>query len=156
MAFGCGVGAIMLATSIPDMKANADRFAGVKQRFTEQSTQSAQLAADNQAAKLRADIASNRYKAGCLMVVSGADPTLYASIVDGMPVLDYATKAPIALNTVVCDQHGNTGVINRTATVTGFDGVVPVVGDIAFTGDRDVVNAAIVKWDAKPSAPQVQ
>lgn len=83
-------------------------------------------------------IAESRYKSGCVMVVAANSPWNLATLVEGEPVLDRTTKKFLPLGTVVCDGIGNTGVL-----VQSSDG--PVVGEMAFTGNRELALDTIRK-----------
>jgi hypothetical protein len=83
-------------------------------------------------------IAESRYKSGCVMVVAANSPRNLATLVENEPVLDRTTKKSLPLNTVVCDGIGNTGVL-----VQSPDG--PVVGEMTFTGNRELALDTIKK-----------
>jgi len=70
------------------------------------------------------------------MVVSMSHPDHYTSLSEGQPVLDRVRKTPLPKGTIVCDANGNTARI-----VLGIN-KKPVVGEVAFTGDRTVVETA--------------
>lgn len=89
--------------------------------------------------KSQASVAESRYKTGCAIVVAVNSPTNLATLVEGEPVLDRTTKKPLPAGTVVCDSNGNTGVL-----VAGKNGI-PVVRQMAFTGDRSLATAQIRK-----------
>lgn len=101
-----------------------------KQRLLDEQFQREQQAAH---------IAEQRYKSGCVMVVSANSPRNLATLVKGEPILDRTTKKPLPLNTVVCDGIGNTGVIEQNSK-----GLL-VVGQIAFTGNRELAIDTIKK-----------
>ncbi|MGI8502061.1 MAG: hypothetical protein ACR2LR_13120 [Hassallia sp.] len=89
--------------------------------------------------KSQATAAAARYKAGCTIVVAVNSPRNLATLVEGDPVLDRTTKKPLPAGTVVCDGNGQTGVIIRNAQRQ------LVVGQMAFTGDRELAIAQIKK-----------
>jgi hypothetical protein len=87
----------------------------------------------------QARIAEARYKAGCAIVVAASENRSLATLVEGETVLDRTTQKPLPVGTVVCDGSGNTGVL-----AAGKDGV-PVVTQMAFTGNRELAIAQIKK-----------
>lgn len=89
--------------------------------------------------KAKAAIAEQRYKDGCTIVVVVNSPRNLATLVEGETVLDRTSKKSLPAGTVVCDVNGNTGVL-----AVNTDGV-PVVTDMAFTGDRQLALNLISK-----------
>jgi hypothetical protein len=107
-------------------------------RATQQQEQ-ARLTLAQDAAKQRDAIARQRYQDGCVMVVSANDKTQLTSITEGLPVIDASRNVPLSAGNIVCDQNGLTGEIIPNPT----DPKVPIVGNTAFTSDRNLVaNAA--------------
>jgi hypothetical protein len=95
--------------------------------------------AQDAAAQLEA-IAIGRYESGCILVTALNQPDQFVSIVENMPVLDRATQSPLPAGTAVCDANGNTALLTNK-DINGE--VIPVASNLAFTGDRDVIEAAI-------------
>jgi len=114
------------------------------------AAQDMQLRVSQQQAQMQAEIANERYQNGCLIVVTTFDPTLLASLAEGQPVLDGASTTPLPLGTIVCDAHGNTAKI-----IPGINGT-PVAGEIAFTGNRQIVEAARNKTQSRYVLPKVK
>lgn len=87
-------------------------------------------------------IALERYQQGCLPVVdsSGAN---YVTLVLNMPVIDRASGHPLPVGSIVCDAHGNTGVIVDDDTDHTTPGVVQ---RMAFTGDRQAIDVALSQF----------
>ncbi len=107
-------------------------------RSTQQQEQ-AKLTLSNDAAKQRDTIARQRYEAGCVMVVSANDRSQLTSITEGLPVIDASRNVPLSIGNIVCDQNGLTGEIITDPN----NPKIPVVGNTAFTSDRNLVaNAA--------------
>jgi hypothetical protein len=105
-------------------------FNGQQQMLLEQ-----QLSYEQAASK----VAEARYKSGCTIVVAAKAARNLATLVEGETVLDRTTKKSLPINTVVCDGNGNTGVL-----IADKDGV-PVVGKMAFTGNRELAINQIKK-----------
>lgn len=107
-------------------------------RSTQQQEQ-AKLTLSNDAAKQRDTIARQRYEAGCVMVVSANDRSQLTSITEGLPVIDSSRNVPLSIGNIVCDSNGLTGEIIADPN----NPKIPVVGNTAFTSDRNLVaNAA--------------
>ena len=107
-------------------------------RSTQQQEQ-AKLTLSNDAAKQRDTIARQRYQAGCVMVVSANDRSQLTSITEGLPVIDSSRNVPLSIGNIVCDSNGLTGEIIADPNTPK----IPVVGNTAFTSDRNLVaNAA--------------
>jgi hypothetical protein len=132
MAGAIAVGVLLFLSSIPDMMRNAQQFGETKERFAQQSALVSRSNADAEIAKMRAKIAESRYQSGLLFVVLLKDTDQFSAIKEGETVVDWASKRPLTDGTVVGDVNGNTGVINGG-----------VVTDVAFTGDRGIVEAAM-------------
>lgn len=133
--FGIGVLAC-LALSSSNVKQQMQSISQVRELAQQNSAKEMRLRAVEDFMNQQAQIASNRYKAGCVMVVAMKSPQDYTSLTEGQPVLDRVRKKPLPAGTVVCDANGNTGVLEP-----GVDDT-PVVGSMAFTGNQSVVEAA--------------
>jgi len=78
------------------------------------------------------------------MLVGTNDPTKFAAIQEGKPVLDGTTGAPLGNSVIVCDQTGLTAVIENG-----------VASNLAFSADRQVVRDAMTRYgNVQYSAPQ--
>jgi hypothetical protein len=136
------------AISYPNIKANWEGMSQL-QAATRENTQKAwKLKASEQAADEQAKIAEQRYKDGCLVIVSTKNPNNYTTLTEGEPVYDRTRNVPLPVGTKVCDRYGNTGKI-----VEGQDGT-PVVGELAFTGNSEVIALVGRKSRARYSPPQ--
>ena len=137
-----------LLFSKDNIRQNASAIDGARQITQQNTANQLQLQAIEQSTQQRAKIAAARYQAGCVVVVALNAPNQFTSITEGQPVLDRARNVPLPVNTVVCDAIGNTAVI-----APGPDGT-PVASQLAFTGDRSVVEAAINGVPAQLHLPQ--
>jgi hypothetical protein len=126
---------VCLAVSSGNIKANLSAVSQLQQTVRENSAQEWRLRASQQSAQTQAAIAKQRYEEGCVMVVAMKDPNSFTSLSVGQPVIDRVRKTELPVGTIVCDANGNTARI-----VPGND--KSVVGEIAFTGDRKVVEEA--------------
>jgi len=89
-----------------------------------------ELRASQQATQMNAQIAQQRYQAGCLK--------LRSALVQGEPV--FQNGSPLPKGTIVCDRFGNTGkLVPRDFDKDGK--YVPVVAETAFTGNSKVVKS---------------
>lgn len=104
------------------------------------------LRASQQTTEAQAEIANDRYNNGCVMVVAMKDPKSYTSLSENQPVLDRVRKTPLPPGTIVCDANGNTGKIVL------IDGQ-PVVGEMAFTGNKNLVTHARKRFTARYALP---
>lgn len=86
----------------------------------------------------KATIAEDRFNKGCRFVVA-AGTTQATTLSENQPVRDPARNAPLPPNTVVCSSDGTTGVIMPN------EAGLPVVSEIAFTGNQEVVKRAMQK-----------
>ena len=131
------VGSLLLSSK--DISANMRSLSQARETIAGNSQQ--QLLLEEQLAheQAQAKIALARYKAGCTIVVAVKQAKNLATLVEGETVLDRTTKKSLPVGTVVCDGNGNTGVLTA-----GKDNV-PVVGQMAFTGDRSLATEQIRK-----------
>lgn len=107
-----------------------------------------ELQASEQAKQQSAKVAESRYTSGCVMVVAERARDKFTALSNGQPVIDFARKIPFPVGTIACDAYGNTGEI--VADPSGK----PVVGRMAFTGNRAVIDAAMKRVNARYQVPQ--
>ena len=143
--FGVGVVGCLIANS-NNIQRNMESINAVRDVTQQNSVQEMKLRASQQTSEAQAEIANDRYKNGCVMVVAMKSPKNYTSLSEGQPVLDRVRKTPLPAGTIVCDANGNTG---RIVTVKGQ----PVVGEMAFTGNKTLVAQARKNFTAKYSLP---
>jgi hypothetical protein len=125
-------------SGLSEMKAQ-----GEQNRLTRaaQQQQQAKLTLAQDAAIQRDTIARQRYEKGCIMVVASDDKTKLTAITEGLPVIDGARNVPLSVGNIVCDGNGLTGEI-----IAGENPKIPVVGNTAFTSDRDLVANASKRY----------
>ncbi|NEQ27820.1 MAG: hypothetical protein F6K28_54250, partial [Microcoleus sp. SIO2G3] len=70
----------------------------------------------------------------------------YTSLSEGQPVIDRVRQTPLPAGTIVCDANGNTARI-----VPGVNR--QVVGELAFTGNQKIVQAARKRASARYALP---
>ncbi|WP_414587422.1 hypothetical protein [Scytonema sp. PCC 10023] len=133
--FGVGILAC-LALSSGNVKQQMQSLSQVRELAQQNSAKEMKLRATEDFMKQQAEIAANRYKSGCVMVVAMKNPNYYTALSEGQPVIDRVRRIPLPAGTVVCDSNGSTGILEPAADGT------PVVSAIAFTGDRALVEAA--------------
>lgn len=142
---------ICFAFSYPNLKANWEGMSKLQTQTRINTQQAWELKASQQAADKQAAIAEERYRKGCLFVVTSRS-NQQTALTASEPVMDKARNTPLQPGAIVCDVFGTTGKI-----VPSENG--PVVGEIAFTGDSNVVDAAFAKRNRSKSAkvpPQQQ
>lgn len=128
-----------LILSSKDISANMQSLSQARTTIAFNSQQQMLLEEQLSHEQALSKVAQARYKAGCTIVVAVKAARNLATLVEGETVLDRTTKKSLPINTVVCDGNGNTGVL-----IAGKDGV-PVVGQMAFTGDRQLAINQIKK-----------
>ena len=138
---------VCLAIASPNIKANMTAMGEVQKLAQENSTSQMRLMATQQFVESQAEIADSRYKTGCIMVVAFNSPDSLTALEEGKPVLDAARKRPLPSGAVVCDGFGNTGVIVKMDKT-------PVVGEMAFTGNETLINAAKKRANKRFSLPR--
>jgi hypothetical protein len=128
--------------AIPSL-GNAQGILGDFQDMREQSQQDiadySRLMLEQEAVLATAEIANQRYSAGCQPVVDW-EQIHYVSLIENEVVLDPITKFPIPAGTVVCDANGNTAIIRNNAE--GW----PVAQSFAFTGDQGIVRRRLSQF----------
>lgn len=144
-AFVCGIiGCFALSSG--NIQQNMESINQVRDIAQQNTTTEMKLRASQQSAEAQAEIANNRYQSGCVMVVAMKDPKSYTSLSEGQPVLDRVRKTPLPAGTIICDANGNTGKI---VLVQGK----PVVGEMAFTGNKNLVTSARKRSTARYVLP---
>lgn len=119
-----------LAFSSGDITQRMQSISSVRKQIATQSHKQVKLEQQFQFEQEQAKIADARYEKGCLPSVIGHYPDVYyVSVYEGQVLSDRHTGRSMPPGTVVCDGQGNTGVVGESG----------VVGQIAFTGNRDLV-----------------
>ncbi|MBD2092565.1 hypothetical protein H6F67_22205 [Microcoleus sp. FACHB-1515] len=120
----------------------------VRQIAQQNAAAQMQLQATEQANQQRAKIAESRYQSGCVVVVAMNAPDHFTSITENQPVLDSVRRVPLPVGTVVCDVNGNTAVLADNGAGT------PVATQLAFTGNKTVIESALRGVPAQFNPPQ--
>ncbi len=140
LEIGFGVLVIVAAVfSHGDIQRSMQGLSEDRARIASNASEQRRLEENAELVKVKAAIAEQRYKDGCTMVVAANSPRNLATLVLGEPVFDRTSKKPLPAGTVVCDSNGNTAVL--ASNTLG----VPVVTDMAFTGNRELALAQIRK-----------
>lgn len=150
IAFGVGL-AIAAVPSLGSLRGLTSDLQVVRQEAKRIGAENTELQLSLQEAEQKAAVAESRYKSGCIPVVT-EDQSQYVALQLNRPVLDVASKHPLPVGSVVCDAHGNTGVIvdddqsHRTPGVTQR---------LAFTGNTDLVQERLDNYrGARYTLPQ--
>lgn len=136
--------AALLAFNAPSQLKSMNQQRDLAQGISQQN-QALQIKARlaNANSERQAIQAKQRYDDGCQMTVASNDLSKFAAIQQDKPVLDATTQAPLGDGTVVCDQTGQTAVIENG-----------VASNLAFSSDRQVIRDAMKRYgDVKYSAP---
>lgn len=136
---------LIALTAVPSL-GNVKGFTGEVARARAEADRIGQdmteLQLSQQEAEQKAVVALERYANGCVPVVDNTQ-TKYVSLQLNVPVIDSVTLQPLPAGTVVCDAHGNTGVM----TDDDNDQSTPaVVQKMAFTGDKPAVDARMRQY----------
>jgi hypothetical protein len=135
-------GAIALIAALfshSDIQRSMQMLSDDRARISTNASEQRRLEENAELVKAKAAIAEQRYNSGCTLVVAVNSPKNLATLVEGEPVFDRTTSKPLPIGTVVCDGNGNTAVLASNANG------VPVVTDMAFTGNRDLALAQLRK-----------
>ncbi|MDB9369167.1 hypothetical protein PN456_09375 [Nodularia spumigena CS-586/05] len=143
------LGCIFLSISAPNIKSNISTMGEIQQVVRKNSTQEWKLRASQQAAQAQAEIAEQRYRDGCVMVVAMNNPDSFTSLSEGEPVIDHVRNVPLPIGTVVCDANGNTAVIIKGENQ-------PVTGEIAFTGNQELIANVRQKFNKNYALPNLK
>jgi hypothetical protein len=140
------VGCLILSASIPSIKANMQSASMVQEINRAKTEKIKQIEIGEALLAKQEAIASNRFKKGCIMVVAMKSPDNFTGLTEGLPVIDRVRKTPLAANNVVCDANGGTAVLVKS-------GQKAVVGEVFFTGDRALIEAAKKRANARYALP---
>ncbi|MDA0268703.1 MAG: hypothetical protein O3A14_17515 [Cyanobacteria bacterium] len=179
------LGAIVVLTTAPSVVGGSDTPLGIlnqlSQRAMERNGQQMALEDALRAAQDEAKIAAARYEMGCELVVASNDPGKFTVLSPGDPVRDAVRNVPLPLGMFVCDATGNTAELvplldAEGRPIIGFveflpqpeggtvpkvvpnpeGGEIPVVGELAYTGDQEVVRRAISRQRVKATGETPQ
>ena len=139
-----------LLLGMDSIKSNLQQVSTIRAKVQEDSKTQMNLQASQQDAEVKAQIAEARYQAGCVVVVASNNQGFHTSITEGAPVLDAIRKTALPPNTIVCDADGNTaklvnGVYRGSNTAVAWE--------LAFTGNRAVIDKAIAQSKAQNKTP---
>lgn len=147
-------GLLLIGTAVPSLSGLGQLSSEVNAARTEAKRigqETTELKLSQQEADQKSVIANERYQEGCLPVVS-PDQRSYVSLVLNQPVVDSASGVPLPVGSVVCDAHGNTGVITDD---DGDPNTYGLVQKMAFTGDKNIIDAHLRNYKgALYSMPQ--
>jgi hypothetical protein len=121
-----------IAISYPNIQAQQKNMDLLKNQIASNNQQTELLNQSRDFEQRQSKIAESRYEKGCIPVVAKNNPRKYVGLVERRPVLDQVSKQPLPVGSIVCDAHGNTGVVIRFSEEVG-------VGNMAFTGNRKIV-----------------
>lgn len=124
-AAGAVVAVVLLATSIPTLLKSVQNGMAVREFSAEQQKSS--------------EMAKQIFSEGCEFVFAESDPTKATTLTLNAPVIDAARKVPFPPGVKVCGFNGTAGVINLNSQGE------PVVTELYYTGDRQVVEDALKK-----------
>ena len=132
--FEIGIGAIAviaLLSSVPTMMSQLEASGQLAREVQARNAEANRLRAIQDDLAARDEIARARFKS-CLFVRTQTAQTV-VGVTNGLEVVDSVTGLPLAPGTLVCSIDGNTGIIAPDGKVA----------DVAFTGDRALVQEAL-------------
>jgi hypothetical protein len=139
---------VCVSLGVGNIKSQWSAVTSLQQKAQQNSLSQWNLTLSQQQIEEQALIAEARYTKGCRLVVSKRSPDKFTALTEGQPVFDRARNTPLPVGTVVCDAYGN------TARIIDLDGE-PVVGDMAFTGNQQVIDKVVRLAKAKYSSPNL-
>jgi hypothetical protein len=139
-----------LLLGMDSITANLQQVSAIRSQVQADSKTQMALQASQQDAQAKAAIAEARYQSGCVIVVAENNPDFHTTITEGAPVLDGVRRTALPPNTLVCDDQGNTaklvpGIYQGSRTAVAWE--------LAFTGNRAVIDAAIAHFKAQNQQP---
>lgn len=154
------IAAGFLFINFGSLQSAMQRNAVMRQAVLENQEQVQSIQIDAQKRTELAEIANQRYDAGCEVILSLDRPGHYKALFEGTPVLDGVhaekyrknpLKAPpgayLPAGMTVCDAHGNTAIL---VAEPNSDGVVyPVTRQMATTTDVDRIRQAMERVRAR-------
>jgi hypothetical protein len=123
---------VLIAFSKNNIEANLNNLSSVQELARQSSAKEWKMKVSEQSTLSQKEIAENRLRNGCIIVVAEKNPKFFTSLSEGQPVIDSVRKTPLPPGSIVCDINGNTGKIIETENG-------PVVSDLAFTGNRKLI-----------------
>lgn len=132
--FGVALVVIGAALAQPEMRQNQIHANSLK-------AERMQIRTEQQFSRVYGDLANQRYRSGCVFARDLESGELIA-LSNDMQILDPISRQPLPVGALICDELGNTAAI-----VPGINGE-PILGSFAYTGDREVVDAALAAWNS--------
>jgi|GEM_PF-6079461 hypothetical protein len=132
--------------SLPGIKANLESASLVQADSRTKNLKEKQIDIQEALLAKQESIAKSRFKKGCIMVVALQHPDKFTGLSEGSPVIDRVRKTALAANNIVCDANGGTSVLVRK-------GNKAVVGEVFFTGDRQLIESVKKQSNARYALP---
>ncbi|MGB6301545.1 MAG: hypothetical protein WBF90_35925 [Rivularia sp. (in: cyanobacteria)] len=137
LAFG-GLLLVSLLLSIPSLQKWRTRNNLIRTEIKQRESLVAELERQVSFEKRQALVANKRYKA-CLPVVGSQFQNgthYFTGIKEGDKPKDKITGKNLPSGTIVCDAHGNTGVVGKNGAITY----------LAYTGDRNIIQSRLKRF----------
>ncbi len=141
------IGCVIFALSRSTIEANMQSSNAVQTANRTKSEKEKQIDISEALLAKQEKIAALRFRNGCVMVVAQIAPNKFTGLTEGLPVIDQVRKTPLAPNNVVCDANGGTAVIVRNQSSK------PVVGEVFFTGNLELIEKAKKRANARYALP---
>lgn len=154
-----GGAALLALLNIGGIKEMLDRQQLTRQLVTTNNQMIQQLETNAERQRALAEIANQRYDAGCEVILSLEEPGKYRALALGVPIFDGVVadkyrndpkSAPptafLPAGKTVCDSFGNTAVLEDS-------GGLPVTTQMATTEDRERIRKAMARVKAQWNPP---
>ncbi|MBE9213726.1 hypothetical protein IQ247_13800 [Plectonema cf. radiosum LEGE 06105] len=137
LMFG-GLIAAALALSIPSLQKHQARIDLIRSEIKQREDVAEKLERQLSYEQRQASVANKRYES-CLPVVGNQYQNgthYFTGIKEGDKPKDKISGEHLPTGTIICDAHGNTGVIARDGSIAY----------LAFTGDRDLIQSRLSRF----------
>jgi hypothetical protein len=137
LGWGCAV-LVGFAFAYPSIKAHQSAIAIDREDNTKRELKASSLERELEFEQRQAAVANKRYES-CLPVVGEFmrnNTHYFTGLREGDIPVDRITKKSLPKGTVICDAHGNSGVIDDAGKVAFT----------AYTGDRDLVQKRLARF----------
>jgi hypothetical protein len=124
--------------SIPSLQKHQARVDLVRTEIKQRESVAEKLERQLNYEERQAQVANKRYKS-CLPVVGNEyhnGTHYFTGIKEGDKPKDKISGEHLPTGTIVCDAHGNTGVVDKEGAITY----------VAFTGDRDTIQSRLSRF----------
>lgn len=137
LMFG-GLIAAAVLLSIPSLQNHQSRINSIRYEIKQRESDAEKLERQLSYEQRQASVANKRYES-CIPVVGSTyrnGTHYFTGIKEGDNPKDKISGENLPTGTILCDAHGNTGVIDSSG----------LIAYVAFTGDRDVIQSRLSRF----------